>query len=67
MAKHDLQIAHKGATMQGVGCERMAQAMRRKTFQVAPVGCLFDGPLDVVFMATPPHLCCAARIATGGA
>lgn len=63
MAKHDLQIAHKGATVEGVRSVSMAQIMRRDPLQVTSASSLFDGALDIVFMATPAHLGAGARVA----
>src|SRR5664280_892532 len=63
VVEHDLQIAHKRATLPGVSCVGMTQAMRCQPFEMALVGSLFYGSLDIAFMATPPHLRGAAGIA----
>jgi hypothetical protein len=67
VSKHNLQITYKGATMQGVGCVRMAQTMRRQSFEMTPAGSLFNGSLNITFMTAPPHLCGATGVAAGGA
>ena len=60
--KHDLYVAHKGPTVQGVGRESVTQIVRCEALQVAASGSLSYGPLDVGFMTTPSHLSAAAGI-----
>lgn len=66
VAQHDLQIAHKGPTVKGVGRISMAQVVGRKPIQVTSASSLFNSPLDIVFMATPAHLGPSARVAASG-
>ena len=66
VAQDDLQIAHKGPTVQGVGRVRMAQVVGRKAIQVTTASSLFDGPLDVGFVAAPAQERSGARVAAKG-
>ena len=66
MAQHDLQIAHKGPTVKGVAGVRMSQVVGRKPIQVTAASSLFDGALDIVFVATSAHLGSSARMIASG-
>jgi len=69
VTQDDLQVAYQGAALEGMGCERVAQAVRSESLQMSPKSGQVDGSLDITFVAAPAHESLAARVAadpTGG-
>ena len=55
VTQYHLHIANECSAVEGVRGERVSQAMWRKSFKVVRMRCLFNGPLDIGFVATPAH------------
>ena len=66
VAQHDLEIPNEGAVLQGMGGKSMAQMMRRDAIELATVGRLFDGSLNIGFVTAPAHDLVGSGMPTGG-